>query len=533
MKTRFLISALASFGLLASTALVANVAQAATPPNVLVVAQSIDDIVSLDPAEGYELTTVESFNSLYQRLIESNANDPTKLDPVLAESWTPAADGKSITFTLRKGATFASGNPVTADDVVYSLTRALKLNKTPVFILQTLGWTADNVANNVKKIDDSHVQISWPANVGSAFALSILSAPVASIVDEKVVEANAKNNDYGNAYLHNASAGSGPFKIKAYTPGEALVFDANPTSPTGAPKLSGIIFKDVPDAAARRLLIEQGDADIARDLGADQIAALQGKPDLTVLQAPSAESDYMGFNTSNKDNPVLANPALWEAARWLIDYDGIANGLLKGQYSVHQAFLPKGFPGSYDENPYRFNLDKAKAALDKGGIKAGTTIKLEVINQPPFTDIAQALQASFAKAGITLNVVPEVAADFYGKVRSRQTEAALLFWIPDYFDAHSNASAFAFNPEDGSGTIAWRFGWSIPELSKQTQAAVAETDPAKRVALYQAIEKQVQANSPIILMFQAKNQIVLRSNVKGFIQGLDADQAYFSGVTKG
>jgi len=532
MKTRFLISALTAFGLLASTALVADIARAATPANVLVVAQSIDDIVSLDPAEGYELTSVQSFNSLYQRLIASDAADPTKLDPVLAESWTAGADGKSLTFALRQGATFASGNPVRPEDVVYSLVRALKLGKTPVFILQTLGWTADNIDANVKKLDDSHVQVSWPADVGSAFALSILSAPVASIVDEKALEPNVKDNDFGNAYLHNASAGSGPFKIKAYTPGEALVFDANPTAPTGGPKLSGIIFKDVPDPAARRLLIEQGDADITRDLGADQVAALQGKPDLSILQTPSAESDYLGFNASNTDNPVLANPALWEAARWLVDYDAIANDLLKGQYSVQQTFLPKGFPGAIDNNIFKFDLDKAKAALDKGGIKAGTTIKLEVINQPPFTDIAQALQASFAKAGITLNVVPEVAADFYGKVRGRKTEAALLFWIPDYFDAHSNASAFAFNPDDGSGTIAWRFGWSIPDLSKQTVAAVAETDPAKRLADYAEIQKQVQANSPLVLMFQAKNQIVLRSNVKGFIQGLTADQAYFNGVSK-
>jgi peptide/nickel transport system substrate-binding protein len=289
----------------------------------------------------------------------------------------------------------------------------------------------------------------------------------------------------------------------------------------------------VPDAAARRLLIQQGDADIARDLGADQISALEGNKDLTVLQAPSAESDYLAFNASNTDNKALANPALWEAARWLVDYDGIANGLLKGQYDVHQAFLPKGFPGSLDDNPFKFDLDKAKAALAKGGIASGTTIKLEVINQPPFPDIAQALQASFAKAGITLNIVPEVASDFYGKIRARSDEAALLFWIPDYFDAHSNASAFALNRDDGTKTLAWRFGWSIPKLSDQTQAAVEAKDPAQRAKLYGEIQKQVQESSPFVLLLQAKNQIVLRANVKGFIQGLDADQAYFAGVTKG
>ena len=178
MKTRFLLSAFAAAALLSSTALATSSASAATPPNVLVVAQSIDDIVSLDPAEGYELTSVESFNSLYQRLIEANAKKPTQLDPVLASSWKAAADGQSVTFELRKGATFASGNPVRPEDVIFSLSRALKLNKSPVFILETLGWTRRQYRQHRSRRSTTRTsQISWPAKVGTSFALSILSAP--------------------------------------------------------------------------------------------------------------------------------------------------------------------------------------------------------------------------------------------------------------------------------------------------------------------------------------------------------------------
>ena len=121
---------------------------------------------------------------------------------------------------------------------------------------------------------------------------------------------------------------------------------ANPNAPTGAPKLKTVILKNVADAAARRLLIEQGDADIARDLGADQIASLAGKPGLVVKAVPSAQQDYIILNSANKDKPALGNPALWKALRYLVDYDGIANKLLKGQYIVHQTFLPEGFPGA-------------------------------------------------------------------------------------------------------------------------------------------------------------------------------------------
>ncbi|MDB5561960.1 MAG: dipeptide-binding transporter, periplasmic substrate-binding component [Hyphomicrobiales bacterium] len=531
MKPKFLPGAFFAAALLVPSVLSIEAASAATPPNVLIVAQSIDDIVSLDPAEGFELTTVQSFNSLYQRLVESNPTKPTELDPVLAESFEKGADNQSLTFAIRKDAKFASGNPVRPEDVIFSLGRAVKMGKTPVFILEQLGWGAATIDQFLTKVDDSHVKVSWPAKVGPSFALSILSAPVASIVDEKTVSAHITNNDFGNAWLHNASAGSGPYQLKAYTPGEALVFVINPTAPGGAPKIGSIIFKDVPDPAARRLLIEQGDADITRDLGADQVAALKGKPGVTVLSAPSAETDYLAFNAASS-NPVTKNPALWEAARWLIDYKGIAEGLLKGQYTVHQTFLPSGFPGALDDNPFTLDVAKAKDILSKGGIPDGTTIKLSVINQPPFPDIAQAIQASFAQAGIKLVIDPKIGSEFYAQYRARSHEAALLFWIPDYFDAHSNASTFAFNPDDKAGTVAWRNGWVIPELSAKTQSAVEATDPAERAKIYGDLQKEVQTKSPILFLFQASSQIVLRSNVKGFVQGLDADQVYFQNVTK-
>src|SRR4051794_19774502 len=116
-----------------------------TPPGVLVVAQSIDDAVSFDPAEGFELTTVQSFNNLYQRLVQPDRADPTKITPALAKSREAGTDGKSLTFTLASGSKFASGNPVRPEDVIFSLSRAVKLNKAPAFILGELGWTAETV----------------------------------------------------------------------------------------------------------------------------------------------------------------------------------------------------------------------------------------------------------------------------------------------------------------------------------------------------------------------------------------------------
>jgi peptide/nickel transport system substrate-binding protein len=505
---------------------------AASPRGVLVVVQSLDDIASLDPAEGFELSSLQAFTSLYQRLVQPDTDHPEVLQPTLASSWTPGPAPRSLIFELRSAATFASGHPLRPEDVIFSLSRAVKMNRPPIFILNELGWTADNIDGSLAKVDAHHVQLSWQSSVGPAFVLRILASPVASIVDQAEAAAHESHGDSGNGWLRNHSAGSGPFKIRRYIAHEALVLDANPGSPGDAPLLKTVVIKNVTDAATRRLLIEVGDADMARDLGPDQIAALLGKPDLKIARFPSATIHYLLFNTANAENPALKNPALWEAARWLIDYEGIAQKLLKGEFEVHQAFLADGFPGAVNETPYRLDVAKAKAILAGAGLGKGVRIKLDIFNQPPYGDIAQSLQATFGEAGIRLEILPELATEVYSKVRARTEEAAWLYWVPDYFDANSTAGAFALNREDGTKTLAWRAGWSIPSLSEQTRAAVQELNPAVRSELYRAIQLDVQRRSPFVIALQARSELVIRANVKGYRQGLDADMAFYDRVTK-
>lgn len=504
-------------------------AHAATPPDTLVIAQSIDDASSFDPAEGFELTSVQAFTNLYQRLVQSDPQNPTDLKPTLAVSWQPGSDNRSMTFTLRDGAKFASGNPVRPEDVIFSLSRVVKLNLDPSFILTQLGWTKDNVDAQLKKVDDSHVQISWTANVSPTYVLSLLAAPVSSIVDEKTALANAKNNDFGNKWLAVHSAGSGPYQIRKYIPHEVVLLSANPSSPGGAPQLKNVLIKNVPEPAARRLLLEQGDADIARNLGADQIAALKGKPGVKPLAIPMASLYYVQFNIDA--NPVLKNPALWEASRYLFDYHGIADDLLKGQFQVHQAFLPEGFLGALNDTPYSYDPEKAKAILKKAGL-SNVSFKLSVSNQPPYLDIAQALQASFARGGIKVELLPGLSSEVSTAVKAHKYEATLNAWGADYFDPNTNAAAFAYNPEDGSKTLAWRSNWHIPELNKQTLAATAESDNAKRVELYQDMQREIMKNSPYVVGLQARNLIALRDNLKGYVQGINPDMVYYGQVSK-
>ncbi|EFE94200.1 ABC transporter substrate-binding protein [Serratia odorifera] len=503
--------------------------QAATPANTLVIAQSIDDAISFDPAQGFELTTVQALNSLYQRLLQSDPRNPVDLKPTLAEKWQAGSDNRSLTFTLRPEAKFSSGNPLRPEDVIFSLSRVVKLNLEPSFILTQLGWNGQNVDQFLSKVDERTVKISWRAEVSPAFVLSLLSAPVSSIVDARQVQAHQQGNDLGNQWLSSHSAGSGPYQLRTYVPHEVVVLEANPGSPEGAPKLKTVLIKNVPDAAARRLLIEQGDADIARNLGADQMAALKDKPGVKPLAIPYASLYFLQFNA--KASPALGNPAFWEAARWLFDYQGIADDLLKGQFQNHQAFLPDGYLGALQQRPYRFDPQRAKQILAKAGLN-NVSFKLDVNNQPPYLDIAQALQASFAQGGVKVELVPGISSQVSTKVKSLNYDATLTSWGPDYFDPNTNAAAFAYNPQDGSKTLAWRANWHIPALNALTLAATAENDTAKRVADYQQLQRQVQQSSPFVIGLQARSLIAVRDNLKGYVQGINPDMVFYSQVTK-
>ncbi len=117
--------------------------RAATPANTLVVAQNINDIISLDPAECYEPSCVEIAANLYDRLLRIDLQDPAKVVPGVAESWTVSPDGKTFFFKIRPGQRFTTGNPVTAEDAAFSLRRVIKLGRAPAFLIGQFGWTRE------------------------------------------------------------------------------------------------------------------------------------------------------------------------------------------------------------------------------------------------------------------------------------------------------------------------------------------------------------------------------------------------------
>ena len=104
-----------------------------------------------------------------------------------------------------------------------------------------------------------------------------------------------------------------------------------------------------------------------------------------------AEDDFGALG----DTSTLADPAVWEAARHLVDYSGMTDSFLAGQMEIHQAFWPKGFPGALEDTPFSYDPAKAEQILADAGVELPITVELDVINAAPFTDMAQSLQATF------------------------------------------------------------------------------------------------------------------------------------------
>src|SRR5437879_6075258 len=178
--------------------------------DVLVIAKDISDIHTPDPGKSYDVGGVFLQFPVYSRLVRQRAPDFWKIQPDLAESWTVSPDATIYTFKLRKDAVFPSGNPVTAEDVRFSLLRAKNIKGYGSFL-------ADSI-KSVEVLDPRTVRIEL--NDPDASFLAALTAGVFSIIDSKTVKAQggvetvgADTNDKAEQWFNTSSAGSGPSRL--------------------------------------------------------------------------------------------------------------------------------------------------------------------------------------------------------------------------------------------------------------------------------------------------------------------------------
>jgi len=239
----------------------------------------------------------------------------------------------------------------------------------------------------------------------------------------------------------------------------------------------------------------------------------------------------------NQKHPALSKPKVAQALKYLADYKGMANSFLKGQYTVHQAFLPRTYLGELKDKPFTFDVQKAKALLKDAGYPDGFEVEMIVRNAQERLDIAQSLQNTFGQAGVKVTLSVGTGKQILGRYRNRDFDIYLGAWGPDYPDPQTNADTFSHNPDNRdeaklTGKLAWRNAWDIPKMTKETEAAVEELDAVKRGKMYVKIQKEHQMKSPFAIMFQQIEQTGRQKNVKDFITGSAISEAYYWTVTK-
>nr|WP_315427373.1 ABC transporter substrate-binding protein [uncultured Albidiferax sp.] len=531
---RFSTPLLSRRGLVAAAAstLMLGTAFAATPKDTLVVAFAFDDIITMDPAEAFEISAGEVMGNTYDRLVRLDLSDPTKLVGDIAKSWSVSADGKTYSFEVKPGLKFASGNPLTAEDVVFSLQRSVLLDKSPAFILTQFGLSKDNVKDKIKQTGPLTLTMETDKAYAPSFVTNCLTANVAAVVDKKLVLSKEVAGDLGYAWLKTNYAGSGPLKLREWRANEIVALERNDNYYGTKAPLARVIYRHVKESATQRLLLEKGDADIARNLAPQDLAALAANKDVKMVSAPKGTVYYISMNMKN---PNLAKPEVREALKWLVDYSAIGDTLIKNIGIVHQNFMAVGLLGASTVNPYKLDVDKAKALLAKAGLPNGFKVTIDMRTVQPVQGITEAFQQTAKRAGIDIEIIPGDGKQVLTKYRARTHDMFIGQWGADYWDPHTNAT-FVQNSDNSDEAkakpLAWRNAWIVPELNAKADAAVLERDTGKRKAMYDEMQAEFRKTSPFIMLFQQTEVAAERSNVEGLKIGSTSDTTYMFKVSK-
>ena len=482
--------------------------------DTLIYAKDLTDILTLDPAVAYEFSGIQAEASIYETLVSFVPGQPG-VKPLLAESWESKVDGDMnvITFKLNPNAKFASGNPVTAEDVVFSWSRALDLDKSPAFLLKDI---IQLKKENMAAVDATTFEVKLPKEVGTGVFLSVIVFTVAGVVEKAVVEANM-GEDMGSTWLNDNSAGSGPFVLNKWDRDVAVVLDANPNYWGTPAKVKRVIMQNIVELGNLQAAIETGDADIVQGIGPEQTAALEGNPDIALSSYNNTQLVYLGMNAQV---PPFDNADVREAVRYAINYDEIMT-LLGGNGALVQEVIPSGFLGHTGTTPFSQDLDKAKELLAKAGVAEGTEFTALVgtgLASGGLTsaDLAAKVQSDLAKVGLTMNIKQLQVSELLNIYRSENAadkQMVFILWGPDFADPDGNVSPFT---NYALKSIAWRNGWDNPEIAELgKQAAAAPTDE-ERIALYAQLTERVQHEGPYVVLYQPKETFAARSNIEGF-----------------
>ena len=475
--------------------------------------------VTFDPAMCQDVETNQMLQQAYEGMVQYSPDN--KVVPCLADTWKISPNGLTYTFHLRP-AKFQNGMPVTADDVAYSLLRALnpKLSSpvAPEYMSDIQGaldvYNRKSTAlSGVKVIDPQTVAITITSP--KAYWIDTLTYPTGWIVCKAIaVKEGAGPLTEADA---EAGAGTGAFKITHSVKDQEVDLEANPNYWAGAPKIAGQVMSVILNSGTRHEEFAAGKLDILRGLQVGDLETDRADPALKarIKLWPRAGINYLALN-ENVYAP-FKDPRVRAAFAYATDKQKISQVVTQGVYPIAADLLPRGMPGGDPHFPgLPYDPAKARALLAAAGHPNGQGLPpLEIYTNeknPLGQKTMDILRQMYSQAlGIT---VSERQMEFGSLIAAENKNTLLssyvLGWYADYLDPQDFYSLLLSSKSPSNHT-----GYADPQFDSLCARADVERDTAKRTALYQQAARIAAAAPPRIPLYYAVDPELVSSRVHG------------------
>jgi len=478
---------------------------------------------------------VASSQVLYNRLINF---DPVKNTPVpsLAESWTISPDGKTYTFTLRKGVKFNSNKyfkptrDFNADDVIFSVMRQ-KDPKHPYHNVSQGNYEyfndvgLDKLIQDVKKVDDYHVQFTL-SEPNAAF-LADWGMDFASILSAEYADAMLKKGTPEN--VDTWPIGTGPYVLQQYKVDSLIRYVANPNYWEGAVPTKHLIFSITPNVETRLAKLQTNECQIIPAPSPVQFDVINKNKDLKLHAVEALNVGYLAFNTEKKP---FDNVLVRQALNYATDKKAIVNAVFMGSGTVAKSPIPPNMLGfNNDLKDYSYDPEKAKALLKQAGLEKGADVTLwSMPVQRPYNPnskrIAEMIQSDWAKVGVKAKIVSYEWGEYLSGMRKGEHDSALFGWMSDNGDPDNFADVLLGCDSIKTGSNAAR--WCDKGYDDLVKKAKLTSNPGERAKLYSQAQEIFYAQAPWIALANGKTFYATRSNVTGYsvsLMGSDFSKA--------
>ncbi len=466
---------------------------------------------TLDPGYVYEKYPPVVITACYENLFKFYGDSEPM--PCLADTYEFTDGGLTLTVTL-KDVKFASGNPVTSEDVAFSINRTKNLKGNPAFICDTI----ESIETPDKKT------VVFKLTQPDSAILSKLTYNALAIVDSKIVKANggtdaldADITDTAQTYLNTTSAGSGMYIMTSYIPDTEIVLEKNPNYWGEATNVDEYIIKIYSDANALMTALEEGEADVAVNMAYDTMIELEGKKNVEIISSATKTVGFVMMNMNEYVGGPVANPLVQDAIRKALNYEEFQIICGEGTITPYSV-IQDGFLGSKGERSIDYtNIEEAKELLKEAGYENGFEIDLTVCDLDMegilLKDLAQKVKDDLSEIGIKCNIVYQPWAEGYGDAyRNGSLEFTVMYWAIDYNDP---TIQLEFLP---GYSVGLRAGWHTemnPELAALYQKALAATDSEARVKILEKVQEAMYEDGPFIFFAQAPTYIGNRTKLTG------------------